>query len=160
MASLYRRATPSQARILRAVEGAVRNTQHAHPELSISPRHRRGIAKRAAGTLTAQWPDVLAAKRIRLPSESHDEFVTWDNNRRGQPSVTGATGRDAGELYGRVPLRLLIKSISCQIKPLKLAGQTERAEALIDVMKLIYTLRGGVLSSAKQTASDKSRDEQ
>jgi hypothetical protein len=95
-----------------------------------------------------------------LPSESHDELVTGSNTRHGQPSkVARATGRDAGELNGRVPLRLLIKSISRQIRPLRLAGQTERAEALVDVMKLIYTLRGGVLSSAKQVVGESSRDD-
>lgn len=62
MASLYNRATPSQARVLRIIEGAIKNACDAHPEIQISPRHRRSIAKRAAGTLTAQCQDVLAAK--------------------------------------------------------------------------------------------------
>jgi hypothetical protein len=32
MASLYKRATPSQARIIRAIEGAIKNAGDAHPE--------------------------------------------------------------------------------------------------------------------------------
>jgi hypothetical protein len=60
MVTLAKRASPSQARILRIVEGAVLNAADAHAK----PRDEqfaRSIAKRAAGTLTAQWPDVLAA---------------------------------------------------------------------------------------------------
>ncbi len=60
MVTLAKRATPSQARILRIVEGAVLNASDAHAK----PRDEqfaRSIAKRATGTLTAQWPDVLAA---------------------------------------------------------------------------------------------------
>lgn len=60
MATLWKRATPSQQRILRAVDGAVRNTAHAH-SLKIPGYFARSVAKRAAGTLTAQWPEVLAA---------------------------------------------------------------------------------------------------
>lgn len=63
MTSLYNRASPPQARVLRIIEGAIKNAADAHDEIRVSPRHRRSIAKRAAGTLTAQWPDVLAASR-------------------------------------------------------------------------------------------------
>ena len=57
MSSLYVRANPMQARVLRIVDGAIRNAAHHHPEIIVSPQHRRSIAKRAAGTLTAAWPD-------------------------------------------------------------------------------------------------------
>lgn len=64
MASLYKRATPTQVRILRIIEGAIRNTMHAHPELVVSERHARSIAKRAAGTLSSQLGDVLAKRGL------------------------------------------------------------------------------------------------
>src|SRR5260370_35193289 len=67
MAPLYKRASPAQRRILRVVEGAVLNAADAHGR----PRDRyiaRSIAKRAAGTLTASWPEVLAARSL-LPSD-------------------------------------------------------------------------------------------
>lgn len=51
MTSLYKRATPSQHRILRAVEGAVKNVADAHG-LEFSPRHARSIAKRTASTIS------------------------------------------------------------------------------------------------------------
>ena len=60
MVSLYKRATPSQARILRSVEGAVKNAADGHPSYNLPENFARSVAKRAAGTLTAQWPDVLA----------------------------------------------------------------------------------------------------
>jgi hypothetical protein len=74
MVSLYKRATPSQVRILWAVEGAVLNTADCHSELGAilkpNPGLARSIAKRAAGTLTAQWPDVLAVRSA--PSDKVD----------------------------------------------------------------------------------------
>lgn len=63
MTTLYRRATPQQRRVLRIVEGAVRNAAHAHG-LTLPPRFARSVAKRAAGTLTAQWPDALAPRHL------------------------------------------------------------------------------------------------
>jgi hypothetical protein len=60
MVTLAKRASASQARILRIVEGAVLNAADAH-DLPRDERLARSIAKRATGTLTAQWPDVLAA---------------------------------------------------------------------------------------------------
>ena len=61
MTSLYRRATPRQKKVLLMIEGACHNAAHAHPKWEFDPRLATSIAKRAAGTLTAQWPDVLAA---------------------------------------------------------------------------------------------------
>lgn len=61
MVTLAKRATPSQARILRIIEGAVLNTADAHG-FKRDERLARSVAKRAAGTLTAQWPEVLAGK--------------------------------------------------------------------------------------------------
>lgn len=80
MTSLYRRATPAQGAILRIIEGATKNAADAHPEIKVSARHRRSIAKRAAGTLSAQWPEVLAA-----------------NRRSGEPEAKGQAVRKAGE---------------------------------------------------------------
>jgi len=63
MATLAKRATPSQAMVMRMVAGAVRTTAKVHPNWTLAdPRTARSIAKRAAGTLTSQWREVLAAK--------------------------------------------------------------------------------------------------
>lgn len=58
MVTLYKRATPSQQAILRAVEGAIKNVADCHPEYNLGPKFARSVAKRAAGTLYAQWLDI------------------------------------------------------------------------------------------------------
>jgi hypothetical protein len=137
MTSIARRATPSQARIMRAVEGAVKNAVDHHPDWEIDPRFRRSIAKRAAGTLTAGWPDTLAAARAVRQTDGASEFsrspspknVTSVHRGFGQGSRLSASRRD--------PLLALRQRLTAQIKPAKDAGQTERAEALIDVLRII-----------------------
>lgn len=69
MASLYKRKTFRQRAALRIVAGAVMNTAHAHPEYGIDEKFARSVAKRAVGTLTAEWP-VLASVRTR-PASDH-----------------------------------------------------------------------------------------
>lgn len=65
MATLYKRANSIQQRMLRIIEGAVKNTADAHPEFRYSPKLGRSIAKRAVGTLSAQLAGVLAAPAVR-----------------------------------------------------------------------------------------------
>jgi hypothetical protein len=60
MTSLYNRATSVQERILRIVEGAVRNAAACHSEARFSHKFPRSVAKRAAGTITAQLAVTLA----------------------------------------------------------------------------------------------------
>jgi hypothetical protein len=138
MASLYKRATPSQAQILRIVEGAVKNATDAHPNLDIGPQHRRSIAKRAAGTLTAQWPQVLAAG---IQSSESGGGLTVSRPRRQASCSMKAAGREAPQRHQRFPLRRLIAEIARPIRDLKLSGQMERAQAMIDVLKAIHRLR-------------------
>ena len=51
----------SHSQVVRIIAGACDNAAHAHPDWYIDPRLYRSIAKRAAGTLLAAMPDVLAA---------------------------------------------------------------------------------------------------
>jgi hypothetical protein len=139
VSSLYKRATPPQARILRIVEGAVMNAAHAHPGAVVDRRLARSVAKRAAGTLTAQWADVLADSG---PSECGDGSPLSSHHRR-LSDTQKATGREASQVARRFPLRLLIREISRQIRPLKHAGDTERAAAFVDVLKLIHAIKMG-----------------
>lgn len=136
MTSLYNRATPSQQRILRVVEGAVKNASDAHPELQITPRAARSIAKRAAGTLTAQWPDVLAA---RAPSVGAAQ-TTCASGSRPASDLSKGPARGPRQLGSRSPLRLLRNQISAAVRPAKMAGQMERAETLVEVLKMIAKL--------------------
>jgi len=138
MASLYKRASPSQVRILRIVEGAVKNAADAHPELDIRPHHRRSIAKRAAGTLTAQWPEVLA--QASRPGSETGAPVSLITGRRRASDFDMAFARRALRLAKHPPFRALISEIARPIRGLKETGQSERAQALIDVLKVIHYL--------------------
>jgi hypothetical protein len=142
MVTLYKRATPAQARILRIVEGAVKNAADAHPELKISPHYRRSIAKRAAGTLTAQWPDVLAAKRSL--SESGDARTPMQPRRRQQPAKdTMTAGRGAFRFFKRSPLGRVESTLRFRMKGIKANEHPEYARATIDALRLISEIRAG-----------------
>ncbi len=140
MSSLYKRATPSQAMVLRIVEGAIRNAAHAHPDLEISARHRRSIAKRATGTLTAQWPDVLAAKPKRQKPSEIDVFeLNSGPERRQQSHALKTAGREATGFH-RFPLRTLRKKMVRQMTEIRLSGDVARYAAWQDVLRMIADL--------------------
>jgi len=141
MVSLYKRATPSQTRILRAVEGAIKNTCHAHPDLQISARAARSISKRAAGTLSAQWVDVLALRE----SVSSDDGATAIrvSERRQSPHHGMATERGTSQHSRRPALRHLRSKLAYRMKQIKRDEHPEYVRAMIDVLKLISRLEGG-----------------
>lgn len=127
MTSITRRATPSQARIMRAVRGAVSNAADAHPHWNMDRRFASSIAKRAAGTLTAQWPDVLAAG-----SRQEANGDTYHLRRRG--------GRGC---YKASPIARLVSSLSRKVNEAKRGGDSATATTLIDVLREISLLRRG-----------------
>lgn len=153
MASLYSRATPQQARILRMIEGAIVNAAHAHPEIRISPRHRRSIAKRATGTLSSQWPEVLAATRR---SDGANASAKPSQGRKGQ--VTSLSPRalirlsmervarhtyvmpsEAGAVTCK-PLPLLDlgeKCLQACARPIRMRGDLELYEAVTGVLRIL-----------------------
>ena len=68
------------------IEGAVHNTAVAHPDWQFHPRAARSVAKRAAGTISAAWPGLLAVSaskpsdmgggpRVRPSSAQRDQLV-------------------------------------------------------------------------------------
>lgn len=146
MSSLYKRATPRQAVVLRMVEGAVRNAAHAHPGRTFDDEHMaRSIAKRAAGTLIAGWPSVLAASQVRSEGSGGQlESRSATRSRVPLRSIPGAVGgtfshdrRGASQLTWRAPVRLLHRAIGNECGHAKKAGDTERHAALVDVLRLI-----------------------
>lgn len=139
MVTLYKRATPSQVRILRAVEGAVKNAADAHSCDTLPRNFARSVAKRAAGTLTAQWPEVLAA-RLDGPSGRADAKTCLIAQPRGAHLIK-RVGRGSSQTTRRSPLPTLWKNLAAQIRPLKEAGQIERADAFVDVLKMIAALQ-------------------
>jgi hypothetical protein len=141
MASLYSRATPRQAQVLRIVEGAVRNAMDAHPDIQLDPRFRRSfprsVAKRAAGTLTSQWREVLAAG-VGLPSEMIAGATGSTPRSAIARQVANGSRRGAPSLYGRrSPLRLLWKEISMRCAPAKARGEQQRYETYVEILRLI-----------------------
>ncbi len=74
MATLYKRANARQKRLLRIVEGAVRNALHAHPDGYTKHDHfARSVAKRAVGTISSQWGDLLALDEGCHPHEGPNQ---------------------------------------------------------------------------------------
>ena len=144
MSSLYKRANVRQVRILRIVEGAVKNASHAHPEKQIDARMARGIAKRAAGTLTAAWPDVLALPLVASDSQGA-EVAKPDGARAASSTKAGKRlprlslrDADPSDLSRRVGFRRgLHLRIGRWAGDARKAGNVERAEALADVLRLI-----------------------
>lgn len=132
MTTLYKRATGPQQRMLKIVSGAVLNTAHAHGA-SIDRKFARGVAKRAVGTLSANWADMLAA-RATAPSglagtifSASENGAQLDKRREGTPKQR------------RRPLGLILfnREVSSLIGAAKIAGQHDRAQALIDCMRIM-----------------------
>jgi hypothetical protein len=141
MTSLYKRATPSQRRILRAVEGTVKSASDAHPSVRMPHNFARSVAKRAAGILSAQWPEVLSASfngRIdRL------ERQAFEPPGHGAIRCASRVGRGPPQTPRRSPLPALWKALAQQIGPLKAAGQYEKAAAFVEVLKMIAAIQRG-----------------
>ena len=124
----------AHVRIYLAVEGAVRNTQHGHPNWKITRDMARSIAKRATGTLTAGWPDVLAARST--PSDPADDPGLgghWPPRRCAivvRKGVRHAT-------VAHPTLRRLRGKLGAMAKEARHAGRKERLETLVEILRLL-----------------------
>lgn len=135
MTSIVRRATPSQQSIMRAVIGAVKNALDAHPGYVPPKWLANSVAKRAAGTLTAGWPDVLAARDSA--SSERGRAVAASTLRLPRLSCCKRKARRGPSLaIRRAPL------VSALARPLRRLKQEDpvRAEIYIEVLRLIYRL--------------------
>lgn len=128
--------TPAQEKIFRAVAGAVVNAAHGHPDWKLNKTIARSIAKRAAGTLCANWPEVLAA---RLLSERGESCPISRPPRA--PRGSGRAKRGASLVKRRSPFNLVHNAVGAMAGEAKRTGQPERAEALIEVLRLVAKLR-------------------
>jgi len=145
--SLYNRATPPQARVLRIIEGAVHNAAHAHPEIKITPKFARGVAKRAAGTLTAQWPEVLAGA-LASPSEK-SEATGYNRRRSGRSDPAKGEPRGEASPVHRLPaIEPIYRRIARLIAPARAGGDLETAEAL----RIAATAIGTLLKNRRKAA--------
>ena len=149
MTTLANRATPRQAMVMRMIEGAVRNAAHAHPDYRLDDRIARGIAKRATGTITSQWRDVLAAPLAWSDGEDgetrnhHANGGSADGDRIARrPVIAGPSRvRGASHVLWRAPLHALHRALAHETGRATRSGQHERAAALIDVLRLIARMR-------------------
>lgn len=154
MSSLYRRATPTQARILRIVEGAIKNASDAHPRLVISPHQRRSIAKRAAGTLSAQWVGVLAAKPLPVSDEATGTIARRRSSNRVKATVAGRA-----ELSEPAPLGRVERHIYRNMRAIKRDESADYARAMIDVLRLIAKARAGPLDDGANERHTRPNDD-
>jgi len=136
MATLYNRAGPSQRRILRIVEGAVKNACDAHGFRGAPHNFARSVAKRAAGTLSAQWPEVLAAE---MPSDR----AKAENLRPASPSFANPAKRakrGAAQLSSRTPpstFKKLYTRLGIMAGMARKSGNQERADAIADALRVV-----------------------
>lgn len=149
MASLYKRATPPQARVLRIIEGAVKNVADAHGE-EYNPRMARSIAKRAAGTLTAIWPEVLAAREALSDSGGAlccQGAIAGSGRHVGISAGLGASEhtmacRRGRPTLARRPRNRLWSLLARKMHEVRASGDEARIEAYIEVLRIIAAARG------------------
>ena len=118
-------------RIFNIIEGAVYNVRDAHPSWPFDARLAKSIAKRAAGTLTAAWPEVLAAP---VPS---DQPAGSAREPPGGTAVAGMPYRGRESSYPVRALTRLHVALGVEAAKARLAGQNERLAALVDALRLV-----------------------
>lgn len=141
MATIYHRANPSQARIMRAVEGAVRNAAHSHPGWRFDHRFAKSVAKRAAGTLTAEWPDVLAARLARRQAKRLSQLSQGTASGESVIRAPQRAPRRGFHLTEAAPLKSLWRKLS------RMAGASKhepaRLAAIVEILRLVAALQRG-----------------
>ena len=159
MTTLSKRATPAQAKVLRIIEGAVLNTADAH-KLERDKQLARSIAKRATGTLTAQWPEVLAAnsrppksgtatdgkcraceRRMHTAKwRARHERTTTSYGARADKYQTAAQGWGPSQFNRRLPLLELWHRLKREMRAVKRSGNQAKIDAHIHLLKMIDKL--------------------
>lgn len=134
MATLWNRATPPQYRMLRAIAGAVRNAAHAH-QVELPKSFARSVAKRATGTLTAQWPDVLAATANRRQNGARDRPAPREP--RSSDLTEGLSKGGRLRLLRRSPIRDIWKRFASGMGKIKREGTAEQYTIHLRVLRLL-----------------------
>lgn len=157
MVTLYKRATPSQKKLLRIVAGAYKNVCHAH-NIEFDPLIARSIAKRATGTASSQWRELLAANIINddLPSgmagdsaaEVSGAYCKSARPRNGAYPGEAPPGKGGRLTFARrPPLRFLHNKIGHMAGQARKSGDLVREEALVEVLRIIAV---AILDSRKR----------
>ena len=135
MSTLAKRANGPQMRMLRIVTGAVLNTAHAHPNKLPDERFARGVAKRAVGTISSQWADLLATGDVPPSGKAP---ITC-RNRRSRRKATNGDGGGSDSVAGR-PISKFCANLGKMVKPFRMAGDTEAANAVIAAISALAPL--------------------
>jgi hypothetical protein len=135
MASLWKRANGPQRRMLRIVAGAVIDAANAHPNAKPDKRFARSVSKRAVGTLSAQWTEVLAAPG-RASSEAKCATLADALRRKAKLRRLCKRGPAKG-LIRWPPLAFAVREIGNQVGRARRTGQYEREAALIECLRII-----------------------
>jgi hypothetical protein len=163
MTTLYKRANPTQKRILKIIEGSVLNTHDAH-NMKRDMKLARSIAKRAAGTISAQWPELLAVNS-RLSEKGtissykcraceRREYLKRKESCRERTIVSlgdvtlldGKAQRGSSHLVRRSPLLILWHRLKMNLWHLKKEGNLSKAEAYIDLLRMIDKLHRSLIA--------------
>lgn len=135
MSTLWKRASPREIRVLRIIAGAVLNANDAHPGAAVDKKFARSVAKRAVGTLSSQWGDTLAAPDQR-PSLSERDRIAITLRRRAY--LRKLCKRGPAKATSRwPPLAFSISKIAKEIGAARRAGQIERAQGMIECLRII-----------------------
>jgi hypothetical protein len=110
------------------------NTAHAH-HFEVPKNFARSVAKRATGTLTAQWPDVLAATANRRQNGARDG--TQSRGPRGSELVEGYSKGGRLRLLRRSPIRAIWKHLAAGMWKIKHEGTPEQYATHVRVLKLL-----------------------
>jgi hypothetical protein len=150
VSTLWKRASPREAKVLRIICGAVLNTSDAHPgKYKIDARFARGVAKRAVGTLSAQWADVLAVELSRPSRAASGNLVigsragdtSSNSGLRSAQLLSRKLGGASERLRSLAPLKRAEKELARRISPARARGEIERANALIEALTVMGTFR-------------------
>jgi len=143
MVTLYKRATLSQRKILRMVEGAVKNAGHGHPDWMVTDSMARSIAKRAAGTLSSQLDAVLAVSSPLEKGTPSDRAEVSPVARPGPRSAQPAkpNERGASQVSRRSPLVLLQNRVWAMMFEARMMGRAESEQTCVEVLRIIADLR-------------------
>jgi hypothetical protein len=159
MVTLSKRATPSQDRMLRIIEGAVLNAFDSKG-LRRNPVFARSVAKRAAGTLSAQWPEVLSANNTL--TEGHpvncatgaqecrgmsvprrERVITANDGETGAHCRSAPARRGSSQTIRRSPLLALRRQLAREMWQIRRDGDDGWIDAYVEVLRKINRLIEG-----------------
>lgn len=134
MASLWKTANPPQQMMLKMVAGAVLNVYDHHNQPR-DKRFARSVAKRAVGTLTAGWPDVLAARTLRRQASLRENSKS--RNLRSSDLREGHLKGDRLNVTRRSPVQQAWRKIREKMWYIKQHGTPEELQVHIKVLQLL-----------------------